>query len=167
MTISQLVKSVETREEFIDWKDNHPESFLAHIFTEEEKGHHFQLGYFDPEANTIATFEIKDDELTVIPDNEYLKSDKIIALDLHAVQKTPAEAWALVFGRMKESYSKEVILKQFMIIQMIKGKATFNITFFTRTFKTVNFKLSATTGEVLDETSAPLMDLGGLGGRAA
>ena len=59
----------------------------------------------------------------------------------------------------EENYPKQLLFRNFVIIQMFEGRAVYNITFFTRSFKTINVKLSAENGEIIKHSLSDLISM--------
>ncbi len=132
----------------------HPSAFLAHAFWSNDQ---WQIGYFHDE--TITTFVI-DATITQLTDTEILRTEHDIKrLDDGAVRVTMVEALDIAEAERKKHYPAEIVQQTFFIIQDIGEGAIYNVTLFTKSFKTINIKLSATDGTVLKHNAATLFEM--------
>lgn len=162
MELNEILQKLQESSEFKEWKQKHPDAFLAHAFVmmDETNKNVWQLGYYNKEKNTMTTFVVND-EIKVIPDQEILQSDtEIKPLNASNVKLTVKEALNKAEEVKKEHYPKELTAKTFFIIQHMNNEDVFNITFFTMAFKTINIKLSVLDGKVITHSIQVLAKFG-------
>jgi|GEM_PF-1236603 len=162
MKPSDIVSKLTKDTSFTAWHKEHPLAFLAHIFlSPQETEEDIQVGYLDPASNQITSFTLADDGFRALPPADYVQTGQAIQqLHVTGTLKDTKIAFALAQETMSKHYPQELPLKKFLILQIIENKPTYNITFFTRTFKTVNCKIDAATGTVRSHSSAALVDFG-------
>ncbi len=159
MEFHDALKHLEKSKEFVDWRKEH-KGFLAHAFKllDEANADTWQLGYYD--GSTITTFVVSARFIEVIANQEILKSEHAIEeLDVSNV-KVSSEA-ALKTAREYHilHYAREMTLKQFFIIQKLPIGVVYNITFFFQSMKTLNLKIDAHSGKIVQESFQSLMEL--------
>lgn len=160
MEFKDILHSLEKSKEFVAWRKNHDESFLAHGFLllDEANKDDWQIGYYNPDG-TMTTFVASEKHVEVIPDQEVLRSDTdILPLQPKEVVFTVEDV--LKKGREYHQlhHPREVVLKQFFILQESPTGAIYNLTFFFQSMKTLNMKFSATTGELVSHSLQSLME---------
>lgn len=160
MDVHSVIKELEARKEFTEWKEKHPDEFLAHAFVmmdEPNKGI-WQIGYYDKSSNKMSTFVVNGKQIEIILDQDVLKSDaELKPLQLDEVKLSIEEALEIAQKTRVEQYAHELPAKLFFIIQHSDGASVFNITFFTSSFKTINVKVSTIDGKVLSHSLQSLV----------
>ena len=156
MELKDALKKVESSETFLDWKKDHHDSFLAHALVMFDGKWH--LGYFD--QNKITSF-LMNDEVVISDGQDVLSSGETIEpLDLSMISISPSEAFEIAESVRKNNYSSELITNKFFILQSFGKKPIYNATLLTRSFKTLNVKIDASTKEVISHSLAVLADFG-------
>ena len=161
MELSTSIEQLESSAIFKDWRISHTDSFLAHAFVmfDEANADIWQLGFFSEQNNLMTTFLVEKTEIKIIPDQEVLKSDAaILPLKVADVRISSLEAMHKAQNVLKKEYSAELPLKVFFILQQLKDGAIYNVTFFTKSFKTVNVKVSAVDGSIIHYSLSSLAD---------
>ncbi len=148
---------------FKEWKAENPESFLAHAFVmmDDANKNTWQIGFYNEKKERMVTFILTPGAVEKTEEQEVLKGDsKIAELKTQDVKLHIPDALKKAEEFFKEHYSKEHPIKQFFIIQMIDGHPMFNLTFFVQSFKTINMKIDARTGEIVKHTVQELAKFG-------
>ncbi len=160
MELKKVVSEIESTPEFKEWKKTHKGFYLAHAFVM-PSDNVWQIGYYDKESNKIDTIIKLGDEIKIEPAQEILKaSQEILELNPDDVKISVKEALEKASECIKENYSKELLLKHFLIIQHLEGKTVYNITYVTQSFKTINIKLSTIDGKMIKHALDKLADFG-------
>jgi len=161
MELKEVLAIIEASKDFKEWKKEHSDGFLAHAFMllDEPNKDVWQIGYFSPKEDKMSTFIADANTIIVTPDLEVMKADvHIQQLNPDEVKIDPHAAVTIANQRRIAQYKNERPLKIFFIIQKIDLGSVFNITFFTESFKTINFKISTLDGEILKESSQNLAE---------
>jgi len=58
----------------------------------------------------------------------------------------------------KQKYPGDMVSKKIMVLQTLNNIPTYNMTLITMTFKMINIRVDAATGNVLEEKMQPIMD---------
>lgn len=152
----EIQKEIEETSIFQKWKKEHSEAYLVHFFLMDEK--EVQVGYYSEKTDAMTTFVISA-EITKTEDKEIFRQEKKIpALDINAVKITVQEAVQKIDAVQKQKYPIDTVAKKIIVLQTINNIPMYNITFITATFKMINFRLDAATGDVLEEKVQPIMD---------
>jgi uncharacterized membrane protein YkoI len=134
------------------------EGFLAHAFImlDDTSLNSWQLGFYHNKK--IITFIIQNDTVTSLPPADMLSSgSEVQELLVANVSLTVTQALEKADSEKKEKYAAEVIMKTFCIIQVIDARTVYNVTFFTQSFKTINVKIAADTGEIMHSSCEALV----------
>lgn len=151
MNFLEALERLENSKEFKEWKKENPKSYLAHGFVmdSEQKEKEWQIGYFNPETEKILTF-IMADEILINPESDVMNK-KIEKLDKEKIMVTIDEAFIESDKVQKQKYSSHPPLKKIAILQKTNGEQVWNITYVTRTFKTINIQVDAGTGNIVSD----------------
>lgn len=151
------IERLKSTDAFKEFKEQFPESKLVHVF-HLPKEDVWQVGYYDSDDGRVHTFEVGEEIQRNPADKPFQEEAKDIArLDIDAVDITFKEALEKAGDVQKERYPSELPMKRIVVLQHLDQGQIYNITFVTQTFKTLNIKIDAKTGEVKDESLAPLI----------
>ena len=165
MDVAEAVKALETHKLFKEWKTSHKDGYLSSAFTMVENQQHapWQLGYYNPDSNKIATFIIEGSTVAAVPEEEIFqkKEKRIREVALPDVKLSLPEAVEKADGFQQKTYPRETVLKRICILQNLdKLGPIWNFTFVTQAFNALNIKLSAADGKILSHHITSLMDMG-------
>ncbi|MBW3019110.1 PepSY domain-containing protein [Candidatus Woesearchaeota archaeon] len=159
MDLHEALGKLTANLRFKEWHEQNPDCFLAHGFMmlDEANKDQWQIGFYDPKTGKMKTF-IVSENIQQMEEQEILKKGELAKLELSNVQINQEDAMAKAEECFKKY--KQVPLKTFFIVQQVNGKTVYNVTFFTQAFNTVNIKVSALDGEILEETEQKLATFG-------
>ncbi len=153
--LKQVQSEIEASPLFQNWKKQH-HTYLVHFFCMDEK--ELQLGYYDEKTDVITTF-VKAEEITKSEDKEIFRQEKKIApLDMNNVKISLQDAVQRVEALQKQKYPGDMVAKKIIVLQTLNNIPTYNMTLITATFKMINIRVDAATGNVLEEKMQPIMD---------
>jgi len=156
MEIRKLVEKLESSEEYKEWIKNNNDFYLVHLFFMTNQPP--QIGYYQKKRDQVVTFDLAD-QIVINPASEVIKQNKTIErLELLKIKIDKAKALDVVKNVKKTKYPKEMIDKEIVLIQQLSGQPLYNVTFFTKTFNTLNVKLNAENGHVISHDLASLVD---------
>jgi hypothetical protein len=162
MKIQKLVEKLEGSKEFKEWKKENYSSSLVHIFKMFDAANkdEFQIGFYNPD-DTITTFILGKEGVQILPKAEIFKkpTDKIIKLDIDIVKMELDEAIENARKFQEKKYPNEKPMKEIVILQKLNLGLIYNITFVTQAFNTLNVKIDAKTGKVVNHKLMSLMDM--------
>ncbi|MGM5488028.1 MAG: hypothetical protein ACQESG_03710 [Nanobdellota archaeon] len=161
MEISRVVERIKESDAFKNW--NSDGYYLAHFFKmmDEANADSWQVGYFNPETENMVTFIIEGNDVSLVEDAEVFKKPDttINEMDLDAIKVGWQASLDKAHEHLKENYGQETLIKTFFILQNLPMGVVYNITFLTKSFNTINLKISATSGEILQQSKESLMDM--------
>lgn len=160
MEIRTVLDRLHASKEYAEWQATHPTSFLAHVFVmlDEANKDAKQIGFYNPATEKISTFLVGKTSISVSQDAEIMKSDSAIqCLIPEDLVVEPTVALNTANQARLAKYKADQPLKLFYIIQNTSVGQVYNITYFTQTFKTLNYKVSTKTGELLAGTAQQLV----------
>ncbi|MBI4151094.1 PepSY domain-containing protein [Candidatus Woesearchaeota archaeon] len=161
MEFKDALMHLEKSKEFVSWRKEH-KGFLAHAFKllDDANADTWQLGYYD--GSTITTFVVSARFIEVIPDQEILRSEHAIEeLDVTHVKISSEDALKTAREFHQLHHPREMTLKQFFIIQKLPSGVVYNVTFFFQSMKTLNVKIDAASGKVVQHSFQSLMEMDG------
>ncbi|MBT6041679.1 hypothetical protein HOH15_07125 [Candidatus Woesearchaeota archaeon] len=158
MKCEETIKKVEESNEFKEFKKQHPNAYLIHVFMMDAAN--TQVGYYLKENKHIITFEISDAGIRAEEAKPFQKEEHdIVALDLDKIKVDFDEAKEIAVKTKEENYKGEIINKSILILQNISEGQIYNVTFITASFKTLNIKINAETKQIIDHNLATLIGL--------
>ena len=146
--------SLQKSENFGKWKELHTESYLTSCFLVDESGL-WQFDYFNPVNSKITSFQR---EKITVQDQDVFQAEqtKLKELNLENVDLGYEQVLNIIEEILKQKYSNEVFEKKIVILQTIDVEI-WNITYMTKSFNVINFKIDAKTGVLLKETFENIM----------
>lgn len=161
-SFKEALKTLRCSKTFKDWAKKNKSCYLSYGFYVIDKTDtNWKIGYYDSKKDKITSFDIGN-EIRVEPDEEILKEErkKVEEIDTKEIKLDLAEAVSLANSIQKEEYVMENPIKVLAILQNQESNNIWNITFLTQNFNTLNFKIKADTGRILDKKLTGLMSLG-------
>jgi len=150
MDLKEAMSKLENSRLFKDWRKEHKESFLTYAFimVAEEIKPEWQIGYYIPGKDKVSTFTVSS-KVHVNPESEMLKKDSVLELDFDKVKVTQEEAMKTAEKIQKTKYSEHQPSKKMVILQKLSLGQVWNITYITKTLKTLNIKIDSGSGKVV------------------
>lgn len=148
-----LIKNLESSEEFKKWKNKHKKAFFssAFIILDENKKGDWQFDYYDPKSKKIYSFLICEKLQIQESDKIFKKKEtKIKEFKLENLKINFDKALKIIDNIKKENFPDETVNKTIAILQHLK-KPLWNITLLTTSFNLINIKISSKTGKVLSK----------------
>ncbi len=159
--LQKTLDHVQASPMFKAWLADHPAAYLSSFFKiiEGQDVDWWQLDFYYPKGDTITSFVVDDKVKLATKDSAVFKKEKDIvqALDLKVVHIDIKRALQIAQERQQEKYHMEKPSKTIVLLQMIH-RALWNISFLTSSFKLVNIRVDAKTGDVLEDSIVPLFD---------
>jgi hypothetical protein len=156
MEVTNLVARLTDSPEYKAWLTKNPGFYLVHLLYMSK--HPPQVGFYSKTADRMFTFDVGD-SIVLNPEAEVFKNQKTIAkLELGKVKIDKPQAMDIVAALRKEKYPTELLLdSDLVILQQIKEGLLYNITHFTKSFKTLNIKVDAADGKIISHEIASLV----------
>lgn len=153
MNVKSALEKLEASDEYVAWKASHKDAYLTHIFAMLEKDDAvWQIGYFDPEG-LIYSFEVADEiKLNEAQPPFGPEGTVIDPINMDDVKIKLTDALDKVSTLQHEKYSAHKPLKKIIILQVTKENGlVYNVTYVTETFKTLNIRIDANSGKVVED----------------
>jgi len=160
MELKQALQKLGKSAEFKKWKKTHAEAFLAHAFVmlDDANKDNVQFGFFDSKSDRMTPFMVEPKKVSALPESEVFKSEQSITpLVMEHVQLTDEKALEIADEFRKKNYPAELPIKTFFIVQHLDLGCVFNITFFTKSLKTLNLKISVVDGKIVKHSFESLI----------
>jgi hypothetical protein len=152
MEIKNVVEKLENHSEFKVWKEKNPKSYLANVFKMEgaKDLDEWQVGYYN-ENGTVTSFTVGKD-IKILPDQEIFQKEKkaVHELDINEVKIDLNQALDAAKEFQTTKLKGNDPAKIMVVVQNIADHTLYNITYITITFNTLNMKIDAGTGELID-----------------
>jgi hypothetical protein len=144
---------------------NHPdfkhEGYLVHFFGSlkgdfsPDQG--WQIGFYVHEKNIVLTYTLDGDALKVQEGKPFQREEhKITELELENIKVSFEEMTDKIIRFQKEKYPSQPPVKAIVVLQHIDS-LIWNVTFVTAAFSTLNIKLDAVSGEIIDHKLSSLL----------
>ncbi|MFH1064853.1 MAG: hypothetical protein V1729_07245 [Candidatus Woesearchaeota archaeon] len=153
-----VITKLRELQKFKEWKEKNKESNLVHLFIMIEPGKDikYDIGFFDLKKSLMTSFlvddTVKDAEVTETKEIFTQDNQKITPLELEKVKIGFEEAFETSRTLQKEKYRQHEPLKKIVILQNLPDGQVWNITYITQTFQTLNMKIDAETGLVVEDS---------------
>jgi len=151
--VIEAYERLKNSTEFQNW-DTKDTSYLTHAFTmyEANSQNEWQFGFYNKDSDKITTF-VMEDEVKKMPEAEVLKRDDLLnELNIQDIEIDLQSALNKASTIQKENYKGQDPMKIVVLLQNLKEGFVWNLTYLTVTFKTLNIKISATNGDVIEHT---------------
>lgn len=162
LSFKEALGNLKSSDEFKNWKKGNPKAHLCYGFLIlEDKDDNWKIGYYHKQNDKMTSFIISDNKIAIEPGEEVFKKEtaKVKPLNEEKVKIDLADAVAIANDLQKEEYATENPQKIIAILQNLDVGQVWNITFFTQSFNTLNFKIKCDTGRVLNKKLASLFEV--------
>ena len=158
MELKPALKKLEKSQDFRKWRDEHKYTYLSYAFRiPQEMPNEWQLGFYDKKKDRITTFVISDEGIKVRPEEEVFKKEEteVNAIQIDKIKVSFDNAIAKADEFQQKNFPKDKSVKTIAILQNIgKFGNIWNITYITGAFNTLNMKINASNGEVLEHNAS-------------
>lgn len=154
MDIKSALEKLKSSDEYEAWKASHKDAYLTHVFAMLSKDEAlWQVGYYDPEDSLIYSFEIDDNIKMNDPETPFGPEDKVIEeIKTDDINIRFVEVMDTVSELQQEKYPSHKPVKKIVILQVLEGFGlVYNVTYVTESFKTLNIKVDAKSGKVVED----------------
>ena len=122
----------------------------------------WQLGFYDSKSDKITTFVMKDNSIDIRKEDDVFKEDetKVHQLELDKIKIGLDEAITKAGEFQSKNYPKDRSVKTIAILQNIADSGNmWNITFITESFNTLNMKIDASAGKIINHNLSSIFSL--------
>lgn len=162
MDFKKAVNQLEQDPIFQEWKEANKGAFLssAFIMLNENNGKQdeWMIDFYDKQKDNITSFMVSD-SVKQNPDSEIFKSGKEIKeVVVNDVKVEFDKVLDLGSDFCRKQFPRETLKKTIAILQHLEFGQVWNITYITLAYKTINLKISSSTGEILKHGLVSLYD---------
>jgi len=158
MDVRELFTKLKEMPEFKEWHAQHVDAKPVHVFLLIEPGADvkYDVGFFDFAKELMSSFLVDDSlkhaEVTETKEIFTKDNQKIKPLEEERIKVSFKEASDTSRKLQKEKYKQHEPIKEVVILQNLQEGQVWNITYITKTFQTLNIKIDAETGTVIEDT---------------
>lgn len=137
-------------------------AYLAHAFFMEDGNDEWQIGYVDPDDESIIVFVVNENSVTKNPPAEAFKEPgkTISELKLEDVSVSAFDALATAKQLLQNNHPSHPLKQSIILLQVLEDVGqVYNITLVTETFHMYNIKMDTRNGDVVSEKFDHLMAL--------
>src|SRR3989338_6283631 len=165
MDLKLLLKKLEESSDFKKWHTKNKNTYLSYAFKipQEMKESEWQFGFYNKKKDRITTFVIADSAITIRPEEEIFKKDdmEVSGIQLDKVKMTFDNAVAKADEFQQKNFPKDKSIKTIAILQNMPELGNiWNITYVTEAFNTLNIKIDAATGKILEHNLSSVLSFG-------
>jgi len=136
--------------------------YLAHFFVmlddKFEPSEDWQVGFYNKDTKEVESFTAGKEVTVIEKSKAFRKDDKaVLELSLEKVKVDFKKALEIAKKFQEEKYSSQPPKQAIVILQNLDSVITWNITFITFTYSTLNIKINAETGEVYSDDFGSLL----------
>lgn len=155
MDLKPALKKLEESSSFKAWKQKHKDTYFSYAFKipQEMGSNDWQLGFYDKKKDKITTFIIAGDKVNIRAEEDVFKkeSTKVDKVEMNKVKLTFDNALTKADEFQRKNYPKDKSIKTIAILQNLPSFGNiWNITYVTEVFNTLNMKIGASNGKVLE-----------------
>lgn len=157
MQVQQLLAGLRDTAKFKGWQSKNPDAKLVHVFMMLEPGADvkYDIGFFDFGKELMTSFVIDDSfsNVEINESKEVFTKDKqsIKPLEEDRIKLSFKDAFEISHKVQKEKYKQHEPIKEIIILQNLDVGQVWNITYVTKTFETLNIKVDAESGNVVED----------------
>ena len=157
MDVKPALKKLEKSSAFIKWRQKNKDTYFSYGFKipQEMGSNNWQLGFYNRKKDKITTFIVNGDEIEIRHEEDVFKKEetKVNELELDKVKLTFDNAITKASEFQNKNFPKDHSIKTIAILQNIAGFGNvWNITYVTEAFNTLNMKIDASSGKILEHS---------------
>jgi len=157
MDLKPALKKLEESIDFRKWRKSNKDCYFSYGFKipQEMGNDDWQLGYYNQKNDRITTFVISGSGIEIKPQEEVFKKEKtkVSEVQIEKVKLTFDNAIAKADEFQQKNFPKDKSMKTIAILQNIANLGNvWNITYITQAFNTLNMKMDASSGKILEHS---------------
>ena len=163
MNLKNILNKIKESKEYVGWFKEHKEYFLSNVFIMLEDSENIgdiQFGFCNDTGEKITSFIFNEKIKDKFEDDIFKKpGSKVSKIEIEEAKIEIEDALKIANKSNKEYYPTEFATKKMLILQNIEDMI-WNITFITKSFNMINFKIDAKEGKLLKHEKKSLLQLG-------
>ena len=157
MDLKPALAKLEQTQDFKQWRKKNKKDYLSYGFKifQEMGSDDWQLGFYNKKRDKITTFVLAGDNIKIRPEEEIFKKEsmKVNEIELKKVRMTFDDALSAADKFQQKNFPKDKSIKTIAILQNAeKFGNMWNITYITEAFNTLNMKIDASSGKILEHS---------------
>ncbi len=170
MNVKKALEKLEASDEYDAWVASHKDAYLTHVFAMIEKEDAvWQIGYFDPSEGLIYSFEVAGAIKLNDPQPPFGPEGTVVdPINMDDVKVPLTDVLDTVAEVQHKKYAAHKPMKKIIILQVLKDVGlVYNVTYVTETFKTLNIRIDAGSGDVVEDKLVEIFKMTpGAGGKS-
>ena len=159
MDFKQALRMLEQSKNFRTWHNKNKSTYFSFAFKipEETGANDWQLGFYNSKSDKITTFVIADGKISIRAEEEVFKREetKVCKIEINKINLTFDNAIAKANEFQSKNFPKDKSIKTIVILQNIPNFGNmWNVTYVTESFNTLNMKIDASTGKIVEHNFA-------------
>ena len=155
MDIKPALKKLEDDKDFKKWQNKNKGTYFSYAFKipQEMKEDEWQLGFYNPKSDKITTFVIAGGNVNMRPEEDVFKREetKINKVDIDKIKLSFDSVIKEANEFQQKNFPKDRSIKTIAILQNLSELGNiWNITYVTEAFNTLNIKIDALSGKILE-----------------
>jgi len=155
MDLKPALKKLEESSDFKKWRQKNKNTYLSYAFKipQEMGANDWQIGFYNRKKDKITTFVLVGDNIKIRSEEEIFKKEemKVNEIQLDKVKLTFDNAIGKADEFQQKKFPKDKSIKTIAILQNISSIGNvWNVTYVTEAFNTLNMKIDASNGNVLE-----------------
>ena len=161
MDLKSALKKLEGSRDFKKWRQKNKKDFFSYAFKiPQEMSSEWQIGFYDAKKDRITTFVIGETSIKIRPEEEVFKREesKISEVKIDKVKVAFDNALEKAEEFQSKNFPNNKSIKTIAILQNMQSLGNiWNITYITESFNTLNMKIDASTGKVVEHNFASIL----------
>ncbi len=162
MDLKPALQKLEKSPDFKKWHQKNKNTYFSYAFKilEEMGSDDWQLGFYDKKKDRITTFMMVGGNINIRPEEEVFKKEdtKVNEVQLDSVRLAFDSIIAKSNEFQNKNFPNDKSVKTIVILQNIpKYGNVWNITFVTEAFNTLNMKIDASSGKILEHNLSSIL----------
>lgn len=155
MDLKSALKKLEESQDFRKWHQNNKNTYFSYAFKipQEMGSNDWQLGFYNKKKDKITTFVVNGNDIKIRLEEEIFKKEeaKVNEIQLDKVKLTFDNAVLKANEFQQKNFPKDRSIKTIVILQNLSNFGNiWNITYVTEAFNTLNMKIDASNGKILE-----------------
>ena len=155
MDVKPAIKILEDHKDFKKWQHKNNGTYFSYAFKipQEMQEDEWQLGYYNSKSDKITTFVIVGGDVKERPEEDVFKREetKINEVQLEKIKLSFDSVMQKANEFQQKNFPKDRSIKTIAILQNLSELGNiWNITFVTEAFNTLNIKIDALNGKILE-----------------
>ncbi|MBI2658606.1 hypothetical protein HYX05_00705 [Candidatus Woesearchaeota archaeon] len=162
MDLKPSLKKLQESMDFKVWRRKNNNTYFSYAFKipQEMGSNDWQFGFYNSKKDRITTFIITGNNIKIRPEEEIFKKEgmKVNEIQLGKVKLTFDSAIGKADEFQQKNFPKDKSIKTIAILQNSQEFGNvWNITYITEAFNTLNMKIDASNGKMLEHNLSSIL----------